>query len=125
MPHAPPTIRIKRIYDPAGPEDGFRVLVDRLWPRGIRKAHAHIDLWAKEITPSTELREDLHSGHDSWPVFAKEYRAELLHNEALDAFAETIKDKQTVTLLTATKDLARTHVTVLMEMLKKKSAWAA
>jgi uncharacterized protein YeaO (DUF488 family) len=120
-----PTIQIKRIYDSAAASDGFRVLVDRLWPRGVRKTDADIDLWAKDITPSPALREDLHSGLDPWPLFRKEYRAELRHNPALAAFVETIRDKQTVTLLTATKDLRHTHAAVLAEVLREQSKRAA
>jgi len=119
------TIHIKRIYDPVGDADGFRVLVDRLWPRGVRKISADIDLWAKDITPSTELREDLHSGHDPWPVFEKEYRAELRHNPAMSAFVDAIRNKNTVTLLTATKDLRHTHATVIRDVLKRKLTQAA
>ena len=120
-----PDIRIKRIYDSADDSDGFRVLVDRLWPRGVRKIDADIDLWVRDIAPSTELREDLHSGHDPWPVFVKQYRDELRHNPAVREFVDTIHDKTTVTLLTATKDLHHTHATVMAEVLKDKLKRAA
>ena len=78
-----PDVRIKRAYLPPSPEDGFRVLVDRLWPRGVRKADAAIDRWAKEVAPSTELRRWF--GHDPsrWEEFCRRYRAELSHNAAL------------------------------------------
>ena len=66
MPHRTPNIRLKRAYDPPAPEDGVRVLVDRLWPRGLRKADAAIDRWLKDIAPSTELRRWF--GHDPRPV---------------------------------------------------------
>jgi uncharacterized protein YeaO (DUF488 family) len=113
-------IQMKRIYEAAEPSDGFRVLVDRLWPRGVRKDSAHIDLWAKDITPSTSLREDFHSGRDSWEVFSGKYRAELFSNPALDDFVNTIKDKKTVTLLFAGKDTVHTHVKVIIEALEQK-----
>jgi len=111
---------MKRIYDPAAPSDGFRVLVDRLWPRGVKKETAAIDLWAKDITPSTMLREDYHSGIDSWDMFAVKYRKELLGNPAVDSFLDTIRDKEIVTLLFAGKDTAHTHVKVLLAVLEEK-----
>jgi len=114
------TIQMKRIYESAAPTDGFRVLVDRLWPRGVSKENAHIDLWAKDITPTTGLREDYHSGRDSWAAFSFKYRAELEHNPALDAFVDTIREKDTVTLLFAGKDTEHTHVMVIVDVLKEK-----
>ncbi|MCL2674516.1 MAG: DUF488 family protein [Defluviitaleaceae bacterium] len=115
-----PNIQMKRIYEPAAPSDGFRVLVDRLWPRGISKETANIDLWAKDITPSTQLREEYHSGAYSWDVFADKYHNELLVNPAIDAFCNTIRDKETVTLLFAAKDTVHTHVKVLLAVLEDK-----
>ncbi|MCL2094583.1 DUF488 family protein [Candidatus Saccharibacteria bacterium] len=113
-------IQMKRIYEPAEASDGFRVLVDRLWPRGVSKDEAKIDLWAKDITPSTELRQDFHAGKDSWPEFEKLYHSELLHNPALPEFIKTISDQKTVTLLFAAKDTDHTHVKVLINVLKEK-----
>jgi len=115
-----PDIRMKRIYEPAEPTDGFRVLVDRLWPRGVKKESAGLDLWAKEIAPSHELRKAFHSGYDSWQEFAVKYRAELSDNPALRNFIDTIRDKQAVTLLFAGKDTEHTHVKVIADMLKQK-----
>ena len=115
-------IQMKRIYEPAEESDGFRVLVDKLWPRGVSKEEAHIDLWAKDITPSTELRQDFHEGKDSWPEFEKLYHSELMHNPALDDFVGEIKDKHTVTLLFASHDTDHTHVKVLIDALKHKLA---
>ena len=115
-----PSIQMKRIYEPAAPSDGFRVLVDRLWPRGVKKETANIDLWAKDITPSTALRKDYHAGVDSWDVFSVLYRKELLENPALDTFVDAIHDKETVTLLFAGKDTEHTHVKVLLAVLEEK-----
>jgi len=115
-----PTIQLKRIYEPAEPSDGFRVLVDRLWPRGVSKEEAKIDLWAKDITPTTELREDFHSGHEDWPAFEHDYRAELAQNPAFNDFIDQIKDKKTVTLLFAAKDVEHTHAKVLLAALEAK-----
>ena len=114
------TIQSKRIYELATPTDGFRILVDRLWPRGVRKENAKIDLWAKDITPTTQLREDFHSGRDSWVEFESKYRIELLQNPALDDFVNTISSKEMVTLLYAGKDTNHTHVIVIMSVLKEK-----
>lgn len=115
-----PNIQMKRIYEPAESSDGFRVLVDRLWPRGVKKETADIDLWAKDITPSTELREEFHDGTYSWDVFSAKYHAELLANPAVDDFCNTIRNKATVTLLFAAKDTVHTHVKVLMAVLEDK-----
>ena len=71
-------IRIKRVYDPAAPDDGCRVLVDKLWPRGVRKDALHYDVWAKEITPSPELRAWYHADPQTrWPEFRRRYLEEL------------------------------------------------
>jgi len=111
----------KRIYEPYAPTDGFRILVDRLWPRGVKKETARIDLWAKDITPTTALREDYHSGRDTWPAFEAKYRAELLHNPALDSFLQTVSQHETVTLLFAGKDTDHTHVTVLLDVIRQQT----
>lgn len=70
-------IATKRAYEPYAPTDGYRVLIDRLWPRGVSKADAHLDLWAKDIAPSRELREWYGHDPDKWPEFQKRYRKEL------------------------------------------------
>jgi len=110
-------IRIKRIYDPPAPDDGRRVLVDRLWPRGLAKEAARIDEWLKEIAPSDALRTWF--GHDParWEEFRKRYREELKgHVEPLERLrAET--EKGTVTLLFAAKDTAHNNAVVLKELL--------
>jgi uncharacterized protein YeaO (DUF488 family) len=113
-------IKMKRIYEKAAPADGFRVLVDRLWPRGVKKETANIDLWDKDITPTTKLRQDFHSGVLSWQEFSALYKTELTNNPALDSFVDLIKDKQTVTLLFAGKDTDHTHVKVIIEVLEQK-----
>lgn len=112
--------QMKRIYESAASDDGFRVLIDRLWPRGISKEEADIDLWEKDIAPTNELREDFHEGRDSWEVFEAKYRAELLGNPALENFIETIRSKGIVTLLFAAKDVDHTHVKVIMSVLQEK-----
>jgi uncharacterized protein YeaO (DUF488 family) len=117
MIEMPPSIHIKRIYTDPAKSDGIRILVDRLWPRGIKKENAQLAEWAKNIAPSTELREWY--GHDPgrWPEFQKKYKAELKHNEATDAFIEKYQQEKTLTLLYATKDEEHTHALVLKEWL--------
>jgi len=114
------TIQTKRIYEPTAPADRFRILVDRLWPRGVKKENAHIDLWAKEITPTTELRKAYHAGLVPWPVFEAKYRAELLQNPALASFVSTVRTQEAVTLLFAGKDAEHTHVTVIVAVLHEQ-----
>ncbi len=112
-------IKVKRIYDEPAVADGFRVLVDRLWPRGITKEDAEIDLWAKDIAPSNALRKAFHADREQWGAFKKAYKAELRENkEAVEAVVKAIKAsrKRTVTLLTAAKE-ERNHVKVLGEVL--------
>jgi len=116
-------LRVRRVYDEAEPgEDGLRVLVDRLWPRGLKKEDAHLDEWAKEIAPSSELRKWY--GHDPrlFPEFAERYRAELAGSAAGEAL-QSLKRKaagKTLTLLTSVKpeQLEHSHVAVLREELK-------
>lgn len=112
-------IQMKRVYDPAESADGFRILVDRLWPRGISKEKAKVDLWAKEVTPSTGLRKEFHSGADSWQEFAERYRIELFVNPALPEFIKTLQKHEVVTFLFAAKDIEHTHVRVLMAAIEE------
>ena len=110
-------IRIKRVYDPVGHDDGRRVLVDRLWPRGVAKDEARIDEWLKEVAPSDELRKWF--GHDpaKWEEFRTRYRQELKpHGELLERLRSEAR-KGTVTLLFAAKDVEHNNAVVLKEML--------
>lgn len=98
-------IKLKRVYEPAGKDDGYRVLVDRLWPRGVTKAKAKLGVWLKDIAPSDTLRQWF--GHDpkKWPTFEKKYRAELKKNEtAVSELRGIIKKHKTVTLVYGAKD---------------------
>ena len=110
--------QIKRIYDDPSPDDGVRLLVDRLWPRGVSKEAAKIDLWAKELTPSHELRKWFHDHLDQHDEFANRYRLEL--SDSLDNIIELFAsiDSTLITLVTATKDLDRGHVAVLKAFLE-------
>ncbi|MFT3884051.1 MAG: DUF488 family protein [Flavobacteriales bacterium] len=112
-------IRIKRVYDEPSDDDGFRMLVDRLWPRGITKVRAHLDEWNKTVAPSPALRQKFHQGDMTFAVFAKAYRAELKELESdLDRIRAQAK-KGPVTLLYGAKDPVHNHVVVLMQALRK------
>ncbi|HEX4105635.1 MAG TPA: DUF488 domain-containing protein [Rhizomicrobium sp.] len=110
------TIAIKRVYDPPQPSDGFRVLVDRLWPRGLTKEKAALDLWAKDVAPSTELREEFNHQSDKFAEFKKHYRLELSQNPALATFRKELK-RPKVTLLFGARDPKINHAAVLAEYL--------
>lgn len=113
-----PQIQIKRAYEKPLKNDGYRVLVDRLWPRGVVKEEAALDEWAKELAPSSSLRKWY--GHDPylWVPFQRQYRAELSKNKAIDAFIEQHQDKKTITLIYGAKDEEHNHAIVLKEYLK-------
>lgn len=110
-------IHLKRIYDPYDAADGYRILVDRLWPRGLTKEAARIDSWAKEVAPSTELRKWFHHDPSQWKEFVKRYKAELKASNALDALLPDIKKHKTVTLLYGAKDEKNNQAVVLKELL--------
>ncbi len=113
-------VHIKRIYDEPKPEDGFRILVDRLWPRGVSKEKALLDEWAKDIAPSAELR--MWFKHDSgkFAEFSHRYRKELETNPALAAMLKVINEHKTVTLLYAARDSKINHAAVLQDYLHSK-----
>lgn len=118
-------ILLKRIYEPWEPVDGYRILVDRLWPRGIRKEAAHLDEWAKEITPSTEIRRLYHQGGMPFEDFAQAYTWELEKNEGAVAFVSKCREQlaaQNVTLVYAAKNEQENHVLVLRDWLKRRLA---
>ncbi|MEU3830035.1 DUF488 family protein [Streptomyces sp. SID161] len=113
------SVRVRRIYEPPEPDDGLRVLVDRLWPRGLAKDAARIDAWPKELTPSAELRTWYHAGEGSFEEFRRRYEAELDAPQAaelLDGLRESARAGR-VTLLTASKKPDQNHATVLAELL--------
>jgi len=105
-------VLVKRIYEPAEAGDGVRVLVDRLWPRGVSKAEAAIDLWLKEAAPSSELRRWFDHRVDRWPEFQRRYRTELAHNPSV-AQLRGLAGQSDLTLLYAAKDKAHNHALVL------------
>ncbi len=112
------TIQLKRAYDPASPGDGYRVYVDRLWPRGLSHETFHYDWWDKDIAPSTELREWFHQDPDGrWTEFAEKYRAELLANPAFANLKAALADKPTVTLLYSSHDREHNNAVVVKQAL--------
>jgi uncharacterized protein YeaO (DUF488 family) len=116
-------IEFKRVYEPPSERDGYRVLVDRLWPRGLSEESAHVDLWLRRIAPTTELRKWY--GHDvsKWPEFQKRYREELsTHEELLDLILDIERHRKTVTLLFGAKDETHNEADVLLEVLEKRLA---
>lgn len=112
------TIVIKRAYEPESAADGFRVYIDRLWPRGLSHETFHYDMWDKEIAPSTALREWFHADPDSrWPKFAVRYSDELKANPGLDTLREAIAGKPKVTLLYSSHDEEHNNAVIVAKLL--------
>ncbi len=110
-------LRLKRAYEPTSPDDGARILIDRLWPRGLSKEKAALDEWMKEIAPSTELRQWFGHDPERWPEFQRRYRAELRqHTEELDRIRALAK-KQRVTLVYSAHDEEHNDAIVLKDVL--------
>lgn len=110
-------MRLKRIYDQADSSDGFRVLVDRLWPRGVSKERAALDLWLKDVAPSAVLRKWFGHEPDRFAEFSARYRAELADNPALPRLAELASTHPVVTLLFGARDKQHNEAVVLKEVL--------
>lgn len=115
-------IALKRVYDKPSTRDGFRVLVDRLWPRGVSKEGARVDLWLKEIAPSNELRKWYHARPTQWPAFRERYLQELSEDEAANRALEELHalavKRKALTLLFGSKELEKNNATVLKELLE-------
>ncbi len=115
--------RVKRIYEPAAADDGFRVLVDRLWPRGVAKAKAHIDEWLKDVAPSDALRHRFHDHPAEWEEFVAAYGRELEQEPAKTA-AASLREKarhEPVTLLYAARDESHNNAMALKDLLERRS----
>ncbi|WP_393059947.1 DUF488 domain-containing protein [Streptomyces sp. LN549] len=113
-------VRVRRVYDPREDGDGIRVLVDRLWPRGVARERAAIDRWLKDLTPSDELRSWYHEDRSEtrYDTFVDRYRAELadpVHTAAVDELTALVREGGPVTLVTAVKDVPHSHVPVLVD----------
>ncbi len=115
------TINIKRIYEPVSASDGYRILVDRLWPRGIKKEAVKIDKWLKEVAPSTALRNWIHRLPTQWDQFISEYHDELKGSAALEELLSDIHKHKNVTLLYAAKNEERNHALVLQGFIKERT----
>jgi uncharacterized protein YeaO (DUF488 family) len=112
-------IQLKRAYEKPSPDDGFRVLVDRLWPRGLSKEKAQIDVWLKEIAPTTELRKWFAHDQSKWTEFNRRYRAELKqHKEQIQQLRNQAK-KGPVTIVYGAQDERHNNAVVLLELLKQ------
>jgi uncharacterized protein YeaO (DUF488 family) len=117
-------LRIKRVYQPPQPEDGARILVDRLWPRGLSRERARVDLWLKEIAPSATLRRRFHGDPGGWEEFRTAYYAELEEPAAQMAVRSLLDQlrREPVTLLFAARDEDRNNAVALKEWLDKRTA---
>ncbi len=111
-------IQLKRIYDEPGKDDGFRLLVERLWPRGITKEKAAVDLWLKDIAPSTELRKWFAHDPEKWQEFRRRYREEIRASPALDMLRELILQHPSITFVYAASD-KQNSATVLKAFVEK------
>jgi uncharacterized protein YeaO (DUF488 family) len=113
-------IKIKRIYDAPTKEDGYRILIDRIWPRGLTKEKAKIDLWLKEIAPSDDLRKWFAHDPEKWEEFKNKYKEELkTRQELLHKIKQLAREKGTVTMLYSAKDEKHNNAVALNDFLKK------
>ena len=112
-------IKIKRVYERPDKDDGVRILVDRLWPRGLTKERARVDLWLKEIAPSTELRKWFAHDPDKWKSFRGRYETEIRHNADLIKLVKQKAMKGTVTLVYGARDERHNEALVLKQFLEK------
>ncbi|MGY3778286.1 DUF488 domain-containing protein [Isobaculum melis] len=111
-------IQLKRAYDPAQESDGYRILVDRIWPRGVSKERLKLNEWNQDITPTTEIRKAFHHDPEKFTWFKAKYEAELAQNKALSEFVKTVKQqlkKGNVTFVYAAKDPIYNHVVILRD----------
>lgn len=112
------SLQIKRIYQPVSSDEGYRILVDRIWPRGISKQKADIDEWIKEIAPSTELRKWFNHIPDRFDIFRNKYEQELISQTATLLRIKKLAQKQKVTLLYGAKDKTHNQAVVLMSIIQ-------
>ncbi|WP_353809474.1 DUF488 domain-containing protein [Agromyces sp. SYSU T00194] len=110
-------VRLKRVYDDPEPDDGVRILVDRLWPRGMTQERAVLDSWSKDVAPSPALRAEWHAHLERWDEFADQYRTELATNVAAEHLRSYVRTHPHVTLLYGAKDREHNHAVVLAEYL--------
>ncbi|MCG8606274.1 DUF488 domain-containing protein [bacterium] len=113
-------IKLKRVYETPSPEDGLRVLVERLWPRGLTKEAAKVDLWIKEVAPSPQLRKWYAHDPDKWPEFQRRYRAELMEKASEIEELRSIVESGNVTFVFAARDVERNSAVLLKSFLEKQ-----
>jgi len=111
-------VQIKRVYEPAAKADGYRILIDRLWPRGLSKERAQVDKWLKEVAPSTELRKWFNHDPEKWDAFRAKYHAELDGSSAFATLLEDIRRHKTLTLLFGARDEQHNDAVALQQFLK-------
>lgn len=113
-------LSIKRVYEEAAREDGFRILVDRIWPRGLKKENAHVDLWCKEIAPSTALRKWFAHDPDKWEEFREKYTRELADKgDLIRELKRAIQKEKTATLLYGARNQQYNQAIVLRDVLRR------
>jgi uncharacterized protein YeaO (DUF488 family) len=113
-------IQIKRVYEKVEVKDGERILIDRMWPRGIRRSTSNIDIWMKNVAPSDELRRWFNHEPKKWMGFKKRYKKELKENNALNKLINIILNADPVTLLYSARDVKHNNAVVLLEVVKAK-----
>ena len=115
-------LQIKRAYEPPTKKDGYRVLIDRLWPRGIKKENLPLDAWMKELAPSSELRKEFGHNPDRWMDFQKKYERELRSPEARESIwrLAMLAKRRTVTLIYSARDEAHNDAVVLQKIIHRK-----
>ena len=113
-------LKLKRVYETPTSEDGVRILVERLWPRGLKKEKAKVDIWLKDIAPSAELRKWYNHIPERWPEFQKRYKSELKRNDNVLLWLKKKVDTTEVTLVFASKDVACNSTIELKDVLKEK-----
>jgi uncharacterized protein YeaO (DUF488 family) len=113
------SIAIKRVYEPVSAKDGYRILVDRLWPRGLSKDHAAVDLWLKAIAPSTELRQWFGHDPEKWPEFRRKYFAELADHAEELAQIRALAKRRRVTLVYGARETEYNDAVAILEFLQR------
>lgn len=115
-------VAIKRAYEAPAADDGYRVLVDRIWPRGVKRDEAKIDLWLRDVAPSTGLRKWFAHDPAKWPEFERRYRAELVSGDALEQLFAVLRQHRRATLVFAARDTAHNNAVVLQALCEKRLA---
>lgn len=116
--HNSMSVKVKRIYEPFAEADGYRILVDRLWPRGIKKEKANIDKWLKEVAPSTALRKWYNHDPEKWTQFQKKYHAEIKGSDAFKELLSDVHEHKTVTFLYSSKEEKYNQAIALQQFIK-------